>query len=200
MSTTIPETYPDPEYEAAHVATYERKPRFLIKPAFPHGVREADFAQAIEEFIAVVGRNAVFINEGLSDYIDPYDVHEHEDDKRKVPSAAVCPQSTDQLRGVLNIANKYAIPLWTFSRGKNLGYGGPAPRVNGSVALDLHRMNKIIEVNDEFHYAVVEPGVTFIDLYNYCVDHRKKVWPSTASLGWGSVMGNVSPPLHPAAS
>jgi FAD/FMN-containing dehydrogenase len=96
---------------------------------------------------------------------------------------------------VLAVANKYAIPLWTFSRGKNLGYGGPAPRVNGSVALDLHRMNKIIEVNDEFHYAVVEPGVTFIELYEYCVKNGKKVWPSTASLGWGSVMGNVSSDL-----
>jgi hypothetical protein len=52
-------------------------------------------------------------------------------------------------------------------------------------------MNKVIEVNDDLHYAVVEPGVTFIDLYNYCVEHKKKVWPSTASLGWGSVMGNV---------
>jgi len=101
------------------------------------------------------------------------------------------PHTTDQLKEVLKVANKYAIPLWTFSRGKNLGYGGPAPRVNGSVALDLHRMNKVIEVNDEFHYAVVEPGVTFIDLYNYCVEHKKKVWPSTASLGWGSVMGNT---------
>lgn len=92
---------------------------------------------------------------------------------------------------MLQTANRYGIPLWTFSRGKNLGYGGPAPRVSGSVALDLHRMNRILEVNDEFHYAVVEPGVTFADLYRYCVEHGKKVWPSTPSLGWGSVVGNV---------
>ncbi|KAK0624777.1 hypothetical protein B0T17DRAFT_638641 [Bombardia bombarda] len=191
MSTTIPDTYPDPEYEAAHQATYERAPRHPIKPALPPGVRAEDFAQAIQDFIAAVGEKSVFVNEGLSDYIDPYDIHEADESKRKVPSAAVCPQSTDQLKQVLAIANKHAIPLWTFSRGKNLGYGGPAPRVNGSVALDLHLMNKIIEVNDEFHYAVVEPGVTFIDLYRYCVEHKKTVWPSTASLGWGSVMGNT---------
>lgn len=52
-------------------------------------------------------------------------------------------------------------------------------------------MDKIIEVNDEFHYAVIERGVTFVDLYNYCVEHKKKVWPSTASLGWGTVLGNT---------
>lgn len=70
-------------------------------------------------------------------------------------------------------------------------YGGPAPRLSGSVALDLHRMNKVIEVNQEFSYAVVEPGVTFTDLYDYCVKHKLRVWPSVPSLGWGSVIGNV---------
>jgi FAD/FMN-containing dehydrogenase len=98
----------------------------------------------------------------------------------------------DELRQILAVANKYGIPVWTFSRGKNLGYGGPAPRLSGSVALDLHRMNKVIEVNDEYSYAVVEPGVSFTDLYDYCVKHKLKVWPSVPSLGWGSVVGNVS--------
>lgn len=53
-------------------------------------------------------------------------------------------------------------------------------------------MAKIIEVNEKLAYAVVEPGVTFFDLYNYCVDHNLRVWPSVAALGWGSVLGNVS--------
>lgn len=70
-------------------------------------------------------------------------------------------------------------------------YGGPAPKVPGSIVLDLHRMNKVIEASEKFAYAVVEPGVTFGDLYEYCVAHKLKVWPSTASLGWGSVIGNV---------
>lgn len=70
-------------------------------------------------------------------------------------------------------------------------YGGPAPRVPGSVVLDLHRMNKVLEVSDKFAYAVVEPGVTFGDLYEHCAANKLKVWPSTASLGWGSIIGNV---------
>lgn len=61
--------------------------------------------------------------------------------------------------------------------------------------MDLHRMNKVLEVNEKFSYAVVEPGVSFGDLYNYCVQRKLKVWPSTASLGWGSVVGNVSVPV-----
>ena len=52
-------------------------------------------------------------------------------------------------------------------------------------------MDKILEVNEKFAYAVVEPGITFTDLYNYCVERDLKVWPSVPSLGWGSVIGNV---------
>ncbi|KAK7757068.1 hypothetical protein SLS62_001086 [Diatrype stigma] len=73
-------------------------------------------------------------------------------------------------------------------------YGGPAPKVPGSVVLDLHRMDKVLEVSDKFAYAVVEPGVTFGDLYEHCAANKLKVWPSTASLGWGSIIGNVSIP------
>ena len=52
-------------------------------------------------------------------------------------------------------------------------------------------MNKIIEVNAEYAYAVVEPGVTFTELYEYCVANKLKVWPSVPSLGRGSVVGNT---------
>jgi len=58
-------------------------------------------------------------------------------------------------------------------------------------------MNKVIEVNEEFSYAVVEPGVTFTELYQYCALRKLRVWPSVPSLGWGSVVGNVIEILNP---
>lgn len=102
------------------------------------------------------------------------------------------PSTLAHLQSILSISNHHSIPLWTFSRGKNLGYGGPAPRVTGCVALDLHRMNRILEINEQYAYAVVEPGVTFTDLYEEIRRRGLKVWPSVPSLGWGSVVGNVS--------
>ncbi|KAL2825821.1 hypothetical protein BDW59DRAFT_179796 [Aspergillus cavernicola] len=170
-SSLPPKTYSDPEYEAAHRQTFAA-PKAKIPTVLP-----------------IVA--SVFVGEALAHYVDPYDVYEDNESRRRVPRAAVTPGSLDELRQVLKIANKHGIPLWTFSRGKNLGYGGPAPVVRGSIALDLHRMNRILEVNDDIHYAVVEPGVTWTDLYNYCVENKKKVWPSTPSLGWGSVIGNT---------
>jgi FAD/FMN-containing dehydrogenase len=69
-----------------------------------------------------------------------------------------------------------------------------APRVPGSVAIDLGRnMNKILEVNTEDAYALVEPGVTFFDLHEYLVEHnlREKVWLDVPDVGGGSIIGNA---------
>lgn len=71
-------------------------------------------------------------------------------------------------------------------------YGGAAPRVAGSIVLSLHRMNKILDVNEEFGFIVVEPGVTFYDCYEYLRARCPKYWMGCPALGWGSVMGNVS--------
>jgi hypothetical protein len=62
---------------------------------------------------------------------------------------------------------------------------------SGSVLVNLGRMNKIIEVNDQCCYALVEPEVSFFDLYNYCKERKLKVYPSCPSLGWGRILGNT---------
>jgi 4-cresol dehydrogenase (hydroxylating) flavoprotein subunit len=62
--------------------------------------------------------------------------------------------------------------------------------VQGSVVLDLHLMNKIIEVNEQCAYAIVEPSVTFMDLYAYIQKQKLRLWVSAPALGWGSIIGN----------
>jgi 4-cresol dehydrogenase (hydroxylating) len=53
-------------------------------------------------------------------------------------------------------------------------------------------MNKIVEVNEEYAYAIVEPGVSFFDLYEYIQEKQYDLWPSSPALGWGSVLGNTT--------
>jgi hypothetical protein len=182
--------YTNEEYQSTHYNLFKDSITVPLKPVLPPGVSQYAFDAAIMQYMAIVGHTQVLQGSALTEYIDPYELHESSS-ARKMPSAAVRPKNTEELRRILAVSSEYSIPVWTFSRGKNLGYGGPAPRVNGSIALDLHRMDKIIEVNDKFSYAVVEPGVTFTELYDYCVKHKLKVMPSVPSLGWGSVVGNT---------
>lgn len=109
------------------------------------------------------------------------------------PAGAVRPATVEEVQAIVKLANKHRVALWTVSRGKNLGYGGSGP-VNGgvTVVLDLHRMNKIIEINEEYCYAIVEPGVSFFDLYEEIQRRELKLWPSVPAIGWGSVLGNTT--------
>lgn len=124
------------------------------------------------------------------EYRDPFPIGTSPE-RSNLCSCVVLPSTVSEVQAVVAIANRYSLPLWPFSRGKNNGYGGPACRVQGSVLVDLGRMNRILEVNDESCYALVEPGVTFFDLYNYCKERKLQVYPSVPSLGWGSVVGNT---------
>src|SRR6202451_3515009 len=157
----------------------------------PVGMTSKDFAEAVKEFSEAVGKEWVFTSDDdVNLYRDSYSPFWHEDEE-PIPSAAVAPDGVEQVQKVVKIANQYKIPLWTISTGKNLGYGGSAPLLTGSVVLDLKRMDRILEVNDKNHYALVEPGVSYFDLYRYIQDKGLKVWIDPADPGWGSLIGNA---------
>jgi len=157
----------------------------------PPGVSSDAFQRALLRFSNAIGEKWVLrAEELLTEYGDPF-AFAASDPNEYVSAAALKPGSVEQVQQILKIANEHRIPLWTISRGKNLGYGGPAPRVSGAVTLDLGRMKEIIEVNEELCYALVEPGVTFFDLYEYVRERKLKVWISVPALGWGSVLGNA---------
>src|SRR5450755_4682355 len=136
----------------------------------PPGVTSKDFSEALRQFGEAVGKEWVFSSdEDVDLYRDSYSPFWHED-QEPIPSAALAPASAEEVQQIARIANRYKIPLWTISTGKNLGYGGSAPLLSGSVILDLKRMNRVLEVNDKNHYALVEPGVSYFDLYRHIQD------------------------------
>ncbi len=149
-----------------------------------------DVEDAREDFLrraeSIVGAENVIRPETTEGYRDPYPLQ-----PGRSPWPGVRPADTAEVQALVRLANETGTPMWTFSRGKNLGYGGPEPRDRSTVALDLGRMNRILEVDDRLCYAVVEPGVTFFDLYEHIQERGLKVWLSVPALGWGSVLGNA---------
>ncbi|HWG30485.1 MAG TPA: FAD-dependent oxidoreductase, partial [Steroidobacteraceae bacterium] len=142
----------------------------------PPGVSEADFAKALQQFAGVVGSQWVISrDEEVATYKDAYSPLWGESEE-KVASAAVAPDSVEQIQEVLAIANRFAIPLYTVSTGRNLAYGGSSPVYSGSVVLDLKRMNRVLEVSEEYAYALVEPGVSYFDLYRHLRDKGLRFW------------------------
>jgi (+)-pinoresinol hydroxylase len=156
----------------------------------PPGVSEGDFATAMAAFEQVVGKDWLFTSEADTDlYRDAYSPFWGEPEEKLV-SAAVAPDTVEQVQAIMRIANQHRIPIYPISTGKNLGYGGSAPVLSGSVVLDLKRMNRILEVDGKNAYALVEPGVSYFDLYRYIQERGLKLWIDCPDPGWGSVVGN----------
>lgn len=147
-----------------------------------------NYDKAFTEFQSIVG--AQWASNSKSDreqYNDPFNPG---DPLEFVSGGFVVPVSVEEVQAVVRIANQYRVPLWPISTGKNLACGGAAPLKPGTVMLDLKRMNRILEVDEELGYAVVEPGVSFFDLHRHFKENNIKLWMSVPGPGWGSLIGN----------
>lgn len=107
-------------------------------------------------------------------------------------AAIVRPANTREVCDIVRLARAFRLPLWPFSRGHNWGYGTTLALRDGAVILLLERMNRILEVNEELAYAVIEPGVSQKQLNDYLRDQGHKLWTDcTDSTPDGSVLGNA---------
>jgi len=156
----------------------------------PPDLSAAEFTRAVGEFGQAVGADWAFTSaDDLGPYRDSFSPVWGTSEERRA-SAAVAPANVAQVQAIVRIANRYRIPLYPISTGKNFGYGGPSPNVTGSVVVDLKRMDLVLEVDERRHFALVEPGVSYFDLYRHIQERGLKVWIDCPDPGWGSPIGN----------
>ena len=155
----------------------------------PPTVSESALSAALRELERAVGAEHVLTSEeDMLEFRDPFWYSGWDDFEA---SAVVQPDSVEEIQAILKIANEHRVPLWVSGVGKNNGYGGSSPRVRGSIVVNLRRMNRVLHLDGELGYAVVEPGVRWFDLYDAIQAGGHKLRLSVADLGWGSVIGNT---------
>ena len=99
------------------------------------------------------------------------------------PLAVLFPRSTEDTVSLVKIAFQRRIPLHPISKGKNWGYGDATPPGPGQVIVDFSRMNRILELNRESAYVVVEPGVTQGQLARCLADNGGGLWMDSTGAG-----------------
>jgi len=113
-----------------------------------------------------------------------------------IPIAVVRPISTKEVQKIVEIANKYRIPI--VPRGGGTSFSGSATSIDGGITLDLTRMKKIIEINTDDMWVKVQAGVVIQTLEEklnekgFTVGHDPGSFPSatvggsiaTNALGW----------------
>jgi len=74
------------------------------------------------------------------------------------PDAILFPESTDDVRQIMEICRDTGCPITAYGAGTSLE--GHIVPVRGGISLDMSRMNSILKVNQEDMDAIVQPGVT----------------------------------------
>ncbi len=106
------------------------------------------------------------------------------------PSAVAFPRSREQVRGVVSVCRAHAVAF--VPRGAGTGLSGGAIANDGAVIVECSRMNRIVEVNAEDRYAIVEPGVINADLSKATLAHGLFYAPDPSSQLACTIGGNVA--------
>lgn len=100
------------------------------------------------------------------------------------PDCVVRPINKEEIRDILVLCSENKIPVTPMAGGLSGGFALPLLE-NGGVLLELSRMNKIIEVNTDARYVIVEPGVRAGEVWAFF----KKFYPD-----WAPPIADGAPP------
>ncbi len=125
---------------------------------------------------------------------DPLELRTYECDgltaHRSIPALAVLPSTAEQTAQIVRECVAARVPFVARGSGTGLS-GGALPRQDG-VLIVMSRMRKILEVDPVSLRAIVEPGVTNLNVSNAVKEHGLFYAPDPSSQVVCSVGGNVA--------
>jgi len=143
-------------------------------------------SRLVEQLREIVGEQACFSRlEELAVYeCDGTTLH------GETPLAVVLPRSRDEVCRVVKACRDAGVPF--LPRGAGTGLSGGALAREGGVVIGCSRMNRILEVNAEDRYALVEPGVVNLDLSKAVASLGLFFAPDPSSQPVCTIGGNVA--------
>ena len=114
----------------------------------------------IEELKAIVGEKYVLTT---PETLETYQTDQETDSRFfHVPEAVAAPGSTEEVAAIMKLANKRHFSVTPRSGGTSVSDGAIA--VCGGIVMLMERMNRILEVNPDGMYMVVEAGARTLDV------------------------------------
>jgi glycolate oxidase len=107
-----------------------------------------------------------------------------------MPGCVVFVKSTDEIRGVLLLANEHSVPVVT--RGSGTGLSGGSLPVSSCIVLCTVQMNRILEVDRANLTMLVEPGVTTLAVADAAAAVGLFYPPDPGSMKISTIGGNVA--------
>jgi len=144
---------------------------------------------AFEDFLRDIGEllNAdqiIIDHDNLSHF--SYDATE----RHSLPQAAVLPENTEQVSHILRCCDRHNVAVTP--QGGRTGLSGGAVPVTGGIVLAFPRMNRVLEIDEENMFAVVEPGLISNDLQKALNERGLFFPPDPSSTVDSTLGGNVA--------
>ena len=109
---------------------------------------------------------------------------------KQTPLLVVLPETVAQIQAIMRWANEHEIPVVARGAGTGLS-GGASPHPDG-ILLGLAKFNRVLELNPESGYAVVQPGVRNLAISEAARPHDLYYAPDPSSQIACSIGGNVA--------
>ena len=106
------------------------------------------------------------------------------------PESVVFPKTTEDVVRIVKVAAEHKLPL--VGRGAGTGLSGGTIPTEGGLMIAFARMNKILEINLENEYAVVQPGVVNLDITTAVKGQGYYYAPDPSSQKACTIGGNVA--------
>ena len=106
------------------------------------------------------------------------------------PECVVFPRTTEDVVRIVQVAAEHKLPL--VGRGAGTGLSGGTIPTEGGLMIAFARMNKILEIDLENEYAVVQPGVVNLDITTAVKDQGYYYAPDPSSQKACTIGGNVA--------
>ncbi|MDF2546002.1 FAD-binding oxidoreductase [Anaerosolibacter sp.] len=142
-------------------------------------------SQDIEYLISVCGKGRVFVGEEINEDF----AHDELGGIERLPEVMVEAVSTEEVSKIMKYAFDHHIPVTP--RGQGTGLVGGSVAIHGGIMLNLTKMNKILELDEENLTLTVEPGVLLMEISKF-VEAHDLFYPPDPGEKSATIAGNIN--------
>ncbi|MBU5299143.1 FAD-binding oxidoreductase [Clostridium sporogenes] len=139
----------------------------------------------IEFLKSVVGQERVYTGEDINEDYS----HDELGGISKIPDAMVEVLSTEEVSKIMAYAYKNNIPV--VARGSGTGLVGASVPIHGGIMINMTKMNRILEIDEENLTLTVEPGVLLMEIGKFVEEHDL-FYPPDPGEKSATIGGNIS--------
>ncbi|WP_432663616.1 FAD-binding oxidoreductase [Wukongibacter baidiensis] len=139
----------------------------------------------IDFLVSVCGKDSIFVGEEINEDFS----HDELAGIKEFPEVLVEVASTEEVSKIMKYAYENNIPVTP--RGQGTGLVGASVAIHGGIMINLSKMNRILEIDEENLTLTVEPGVLLMEISKY-VEEQDLFYPPDPGEKSATIAGNIN--------